>query len=370
MKQTFDRRTFLEGVAVAGAAAMTPACAAARPLARPARAALPVVISSGNGWRDNSKRGERPPRLSAVEVAHRMLLSDEVTAREFGLLEAVVSGVGVVEDDELDHSVGLGGLPNEEGVVQLDSSVMFGPTHQAGAVGAIENIQNPALVAMHVLRQTDHSFLVGEGAYRFARAMGLPHRELLTEAARKIWLDWKRGMSDQDDWLSPSGEEFDPELSERFTHGTIHLSALAASGDLAAVTTTSGLSYKLPGRVGDSPIVGAGMFCDNEVGSAGATGRGEEAIVNCGAFSVVQAMRAGRDPTEACLDVLEQVAAKAKLRGLVENGKPNFQLTFYAVRKDGAYGSAAMQEGAHFAVSHGSAAAGRHEPCAWLFETS
>ena len=370
MRAKLTRRSFLEGVAVAGAAAVTPACALGRPRRKPERVAGPVVISSGNGWRDDSKRGDRPTRASAVEVAHRMLLTDEIVRRKYGLLEAAVVGVGVVEDDELDHSVGLGGLPNEEGVVQLDSSVMFGPTHQAGAVGAIENIQNPAVAAMYVLRATDHSFIVGEGAYRFARAMGLPHRELLTDEARKIWLDWKRNLSDRDDWMSPSADEFDPELGDRFTQGTIHLSALAANGDLAAVTTTSGLSFKIPGRVGDSPIVGAGMFCDNDVGSAGATGRGEEAIVNCGAFSVVEAMRADRDPVEACLDVLKRVAGKAKSRGLVENGRPNFQLTFYALRKDGAYGAASMIEGAQFAVSNGTTVSGRREPCAWLFEKS
>ncbi|MFH0944169.1 MAG: N(4)-(beta-N-acetylglucosaminyl)-L-asparaginase [Planctomycetota bacterium] len=353
-------------MAAASAVAVAPACATARTVPRTGRVALPVVISSGNGWHDNAK--QEKPRASAVEVAHRMLLAPEVQALKYGMLEAVVAGVGVVEDDPEDISVGLGGLPNEEGVVQLDSSVMFGPTHQAGAVGALENIQNPARVAMYVLRQTDHSFIVGEGAYRFARAMGLPHRELLTENSRKIWLAWKQTMSDQDDWLPPSAEELDPELLNQFTHGTIHLSALSAGGDLAAVTTTSGLSFKIPGRVGDSPIVGAGMFCDNEVGSAGATGRGEEAIVNCGAFSVVEAMRRDQDPEAACMEVLKRVATKARLRGLFQDGKPDFQLTFYAVRKDGAYGSAAMKEGAGFAVSNGDVVAGRHEPCGWLFD--
>ena len=366
MANRVTRRSFLESMAAASAAAMAPACASARAVSRSEQVSLPVVIASGNGWYDNTKRDQ--PKASAVEVTHRMLLAPEVQALKYGMLEAVVAGVGVVEDDPDDLSVGLGGLPNEEGVVQLDSSIMFGPTHQAGAVAALENIQNPAKVAMYVLRQTDHSFIAGDGAYRFARAMGLPHRELLTEQARKIWLAWKQTMSDQDDWLPPSAEELDPELLNKFTHGTIHLSALSAAGDLAAVTTTSGLSFKIPGRVGDSPIVGAGMFCDNEIGSAGATGRGEEAIVNCGAFSVVEAMRRDQDPEAACLEVLKRVATKAKIRGLFKDGKPTFQLTFYAVRKDGAYGAASMEEGGGFAVSSGDEVGGRHEQGGWLFD--
>src|SRR6185436_1482608 len=139
-------------------------------------------------------------------------------------------------------------------------------------VGALENIKNPARVAMDVLRYTDHSFLVGAGAYKFARAMGLPHTELLTEESRKIWLYWRQKHSDHDDWLPPPDDEVEKLVKDQLTWGTIHVSAVDAAGNLACGTTTSGLSYKIPGRLGDSPVVGAGMFCDNEVGSAGATG--------------------------------------------------------------------------------------------------
>lgn len=369
MTDSLSRRAFLSGVAAASAAAATPACAIARRKASSAsrKVSRPVVISSGNGWRDDKKR-KNDPRQSAVDVTRSRILDPDYGSGVFNLLEAVVAGVGVVEDDPDDHSVGLGGLPNEEGVVQLDSSLMFGPTHQSGAVAAIENIQNPAQAAMYVLRYTDHSMIVGEGAYRFARAFGLPHRELLTEEARKIWLRWKQTMSDRDDWLSPDEDSIRERLKILETDGTIHLSAVDPNGNLAAVTTTSGLSYKIPGRIGDSPIVGAGMYCDNEIGSAGATGRGEEAIVNCGSYAIVQAMGAGLEPTEACLSVLKKVAEKAKRRGLFENGKPTFQLTFYALRKDGTYGSAAMKEGASFAVTDGDSGTGRHEKCGWLFD--
>ncbi|MBI4879087.1 MAG: isoaspartyl peptidase/L-asparaginase [Planctomycetes bacterium] len=367
------RRSFLEGVAATGAAALTqPACAASRPAPAGAavarRAPAPLVIASANGWRGAARPDDPAPRQSAVETALALLGDAEVAAGKYGLLEAVVAGVGVVEDDPEDHSVGLGGLPNEEGVVQLDAAVMFGPTHQAGAVAALENIQNPARAAMYVLRYTDHALIVGPGAYRFARAFGMPHAELLTEEARKMWLYWKQRANERDDWLTPPDEQVEESVRRAYSGGTIHLSALDAQGDLAAATTTSGLSYKISGRVGDSPLVGAGLFCDNDVGAAGATGRGEEVIVNCGAYAVVAAMRRGLEPKDACLETLKEVAEKARRRGLFQDGKPSFGLSFYALRKDGAYGSAAMFEGGTFAVADAATGAGRHEPCAWLYD--
>lgn len=354
MDPHLSRRSFLEGLA-----ALPVAARAAGAAQRPAGGG-PVVIASDNGWRPAGG-------ASAVETAMARLRDAAASARPFALLEAVVDGVAVVEDDPTDHSVGIGGLPNEDGVVQLDASCMYGPTHTCGAVGAIENIKNPARAAMYVLRYTDHSFLVGDGAYRFARAHGLPHTELLTEEARKIWLYWKQIRSDRDDWLPPPDAEVEPWLRDQFTHGTIHLSALDAHGDLAAVTTTSGLSFKIPGRVGDSPIVGAGMYCDNEVGSAGATGRGEEAIANCAAFSVVDEMRRGAEPRAACEAVLQRVVARAHRRGLMKDGRPTFELTLYALRKDGAHGAAQMFEGGRYAVIAGDAATGSHADCGYLF---
>lgn len=307
----------------------------------------PVCIASGNG-------------VPAVERAWKLMNEGRDTA------EAVVSGVRIVEEDPNDMSVGYGGLPNERGVVQLDASVMHGPTHKAGAVACIENIKTPASVALEVLRRTDHVMLVGQGAKEFALALGYPEENLLTERARLAWIRWKANHGPDDDWLNP--EQMDWEFDDQghgkhtplakadrepipFTTGTIHCSALNDKNEISACTTTSGLSYKIPGRVGDSPIIGAGMYVDNEIGSAGATGRGEAVIQSCGSFLAVQFMDQGMTPTEACRAVLERIASRTKQKRLLNaKGEPNFQVTMYAMRKDGAYGSASMRPGGTFAV--------------------
>lgn len=306
-------------------------------------------------------------------------------------LDACVEGVRIVEDDPNDNTVGLGGLPNEDGIVELDASVMHGPTHRAGAVAALRNIRNPASVAREVARRTDHVLLVGEGALRFARRMGFREEELLTEESRLAWLKWRSELSRDDDWLAedewdlPGGQkrsqraapDHEDSASRRaaalasrgidHTTGTIHCSALTAGGDLAGCTTTSGLSWKLPGRVGDSPIIGAGLYCDNAVGSAGATGRGEAVIQVCGARTIVARMEAGDTPVEACLAVLRMIADRTRLRRLQRpDGRPDFGVTLYALRKDGLYGSATMWSGGKFAVCD--ARGERLEPCAFLFE--
>src|SRR5262245_1529244 len=196
-------------------------------------------------------------------------------------LDAAIAGVAIVEADPRDHSVGYGGIPNEDGVVELDAAVMHGPTHGGGAVASLRNIMHPSAVARLVMRRTDHSLLVGEGALRFARMHGFPEVDLLTDEARKIWLYWKETHSKEDDRIPPPPEELDPAVRRFFgpqyirEHGTIHLSALDTHGDLGCTTTTSGLYYKIPGRVGDSPIFGAGLYLNNDVGSGGSTGRAE-----------------------------------------------------------------------------------------------
>jgi N4-(beta-N-acetylglucosaminyl)-L-asparaginase len=305
----------------------------------------PAVIASGNG-------------LAAARRAWELLGQDADTA------EAIVAGVKIVEDDPEDMTVGLGGLPNEQGVVSLDASVMHGPTHKAGAVAALENIKNPAAVALEVLRRTDHALLVGEGAKRFALALGFTEENLLTDKARRAWLQWRANLNPNDDWLDDdqTGWTFDADGRGRlgradtepapFTYGTIHCSARNAKGELSACTTTSGLSWKIPGRVGDSPIIGAGMYCDNDAGAAGATGRGEAVIHACGAFQAVQHMARGMSPTEACLEVLRSIARQTKLKFLRDDqGRPNFNVTLYALRQDGAFGSACLHPGGSFAVA-------------------
>jgi N4-(beta-N-acetylglucosaminyl)-L-asparaginase len=320
----------------------------------------PVSISSGNGI---------PAVTRAVE---------RVSAGDDPVL-GVVDGVGIVEADPNDMTVGYGGLPNERGVVQLDSSVMHGPTHKAGSVACIENIMHPAQVALKVLQTTDHVMIVGQGAYEFARAHGFPHEELLTDKARRAWLRWKQTGSNRDDWLDPEQMDWNDDGTERvgssgepepipFTYGTIHCGAVDTNGNVSACTTTSGLSYKIPGRVGDSPIIGAGMYVDNEIGSAGATGRGEAVIQSCGSFAIVEAMGMGMDPTQACLHVLARIVSNSRRqkRLMRDAERPNFNVVMYALRRDGAYGSAAMFPGARFAVADGDGA--RLEPCAALFK--
>ncbi len=354
-----DRRAFLGMTGVAAGTTLAGAATGKTPLGSNSLAPGDdhrgvACISSGNG---------RP----ATSKAYEMIMAGRDP------VDAVVAGVNIVESDPNDMSVGYGGLPNEEGVVQLDSCVMHGPTHKAGAVACIEDIKNPASVALFVLKRTDHVMIVGRGAKQFALAHGFKAEDLLNDRARKAWLRWKENSNPNDDWLNAEQMDFDPNEGREgamgpipFTYGTINCSGVDANGDLASVTTTSGLSYKIPGRVGDSPIVGAGMFCDNAVGAAGATGRGEAVIQNCGAFSIVREMENGLSPTEACLAVMKRIADRTKQKRLLnERGEPNFGVTLYALRKDGAYGSALMRGRGNFAVT--TSAGTRHEACASLF---
>ncbi len=272
-------------------------------------------------------------------------------------VEAAVEGVTIVEDDPDDMSVGYGGLPNEHGVVQLDASVMHGPTHKAGAVAAIEDIRNPAKVALNVMKYTDHVLIVGEGAKEFALKFGFQEQEMLTEKARERWLQWKLRNSPNDDWLDPDQRDWaraDDANPIEMTYGTIHCAARDEHGNMGAVTTTSGLSYKIPGRVGDSPIIGAGMYVENDIGAAGSTGRGEAVIQNCASFAVVQAMGRGLSPTEACLEALARIEKNTRQTRLRNGeGKPNFNVSMYALRADGAYGGASLRPGGSFAVHDG-----------------
>jgi len=338
---SMKRRDFLKTAALAsGAALVSESVSQANGfLAQTKGIVKPVVVSSGNGLKATAK---------AMEMIQQG--SDA--------LDAVIAGVNIVEEDPNDRSVGFGGLPNEEGVVELDSSVMHGPSGRGGAVACIRNIKNPSKVAKLVMERTDHVLLVGKGALKFAKAHGFKEEDLLTDEARQIWLRWKENLSKSDDWLPPHdinakdiGEDLKPFVRH---YGTINCDAVDANGNLSGVTTTSGLAFKIPGRVGDSPILGAGLYVDNDVGAAGSTGRGEANLLSCSSVMVVEYMRQGKSPTEACLTACKRIASQTKeARLLADNGRPTFQVIFYAVNKRGEYGSAAIWSGARFAVNTG-----------------
>ena len=331
-----SRRDFLQSAAAAATAGALHPTLAGEPDPAGLSRTGPVVVSSGNGGR-------------ATEKAAEMIAAGADT------LDAVIAGVSIVEEDPADNSVGYGGLPNEDGVVELDSSVMHSPSRGAGAVAALRNIKTPSQVARLVMQRTDHVLLVGEGALRFARAHGFKEVDLLTDDSRRLWLEWKERHSEDDDWIPP--EVPDPNKRSEgpprfaFTYGTITCLGINPAGDISGVTTTSGLSYKIPGRVGDSPIIGAGLFVDNTVGAAGATGRGEAVLKICGSHTVVEAMRHGMAPVEACLHALQRIVATTTEKRLRhEDGRPNFDVKFYALAKDGRFAGASIWSGAKFAV--------------------
>jgi N4-(beta-N-acetylglucosaminyl)-L-asparaginase len=295
--------------------------------------------------------------LRGVKVAYDKIAAGEDT------LDAIIAGVNVQELDPDDQSVGLGGLPNEEGVVQLDASCMHGPTKRAGAVGCLEDIATPSLVAKAIMDYTDHIFLVGADARRFAIRMGFKPQNLLTEKSRQDWLRWKSMLNSGDAWL-----DHREDVLIKFTTGTCNMNAVNTTGDISSCTTTSGMSWKVPGRVGDSPIIGAGQYCDNTVGAAGSTGRGEANIKVCGAFLTVEYMRQGRTPEAAVMAVIERVIAMTEKRLLSDNGRPLFDLEFYAVNKAGDVAGASAYEGARFAICD--AQGPRLVPCAYMFRSS
>lgn len=352
------RRTFLhQATSLSAGAALVQMAPGVPPAARASSA--PVAIASANG-------------LRAVTRAMEMIRTGA------DALDAVIAGVNIIEDDPNDVTVGYGGLPNEDGVVELDAAVMHGPTHRAGAVAALRNIRNPSRVARTVMDRTDHVLLVGEGALRFARAHGFAEENLLTERAREAWLHWKENLSQKDDWLpthTPEdrdiGMTLHPDLQDAFGEfyrhtGTIHCSGLDANGNLSCVTTTSGLAFKIPGRVGDSPIIGAGLYVDNAVGSAGSTGRGEANLANCSSRMIVEHMRNGRSPEQACLDVVQSIIDHTRVKRLLTpGGRPTFDVSFYALNVRGEYGGARIYSGGTFAVHDGTEA--RQVPMAYLY---
>lgn len=360
-----DRRQFIKKSVVAGLGATTVAGGA---LAGPAlddenrRTSTvsyefngPVAISSRNG----------------TGAVRRALQEIEAGA---DAIDAVVAGVNLVEEDAEDTSVGLGGLPNAEGIVQLDASVMHGPSGRAGGVAALEGVVHASRVALKVLRRSDHVLLVGRGAQEFARMHGFPIQELMTENSRQRWLRWKENLSTDDEYL-PEHDFNDASIgqadgwNERHW-GTINCNAIDLNGGISGVTTTSGLAFKIPGRVGDSPIIGAGLYVDNEVGAAGSTGRGEANLESLASFLIVERMRAGDTPEEACLFACKRIVSRTKPAYLLDpEGRPRFNVQFYALRRDGLVGGAELWGGqGSFAVADRDGS--RLVPLAYLYKKS
>ena len=343
MSKKLSRREFVKsGAAAAGLAAASQTVGAAPTMITP-QSVKPVVIASGNGNRYKNGGDE-----TCVELAFRLMTGGR------DVLESLIAGVAIVELDPTEAGVGYGGLPNADGVVQLDSCCMHGPKKRAGSVAAIEGVRTPAQVAHAVMEHTDHHLLVSTGAQSFARNMGFEiEDDLNTELSRERWLEWKRRI-DPRHYLDPqkraeagleAGVQMVREglIDEEHFWGTINCDGVGPNGDVCGVTTTSGLAWKIPGRVGDSPIFGAGLYVDNEVGAAGSTGRGEANLYGLCSFFVVEEMRRGASPKDAGMAALKRVQANTVEKRLLNSrGLPSFGLSFYVANKNGDFAGVSM----------------------------
>ncbi|HME37021.1 MAG TPA: N(4)-(beta-N-acetylglucosaminyl)-L-asparaginase [Candidatus Sulfotelmatobacter sp.] len=359
----FTRRDFLATTAAASASLALDLQAQQAPAYKPPapgpKPKSPVLICAANGY-------------EYLDRGYAVLTSGGDT------LDAVMKVITGPEDDPNDDSVGLGGLPNEDCVVELDACCMHGPTRMAGSVAGVHDIKNVSLLSKTVMEHTGHVMLVGEGASHFGNLMGFPKENLLTERSRKTWQLWRETMS-TDDWWGPGlaspnfkfpdtggdNTELQPVIEkmekmaakigiepefrmaaiERVLKpptGTINCSALSANGEMSGATTTSGLAWKIAGRAGDSPIIGAGCFCDQDVGAAGATGNGEENIKVCGGHTIVENMRHGMSPEDAGMEALRRIVRNynGDMRKLAY-----IDMTYYILRNDGAYAGVTLWAG-------------------------
>ncbi|MBA2354014.1 MAG: N(4)-(beta-N-acetylglucosaminyl)-L-asparaginase [Acidobacteria bacterium] len=344
MPVPLNRRDFVRSGAAAAGLGLT-----ARANGAPAvqsRASVPVVISSSNG---NSYTHDG--KETCVVRAFRLMTEGT------DVLDALIEGVNIVERDPQDTSVGYGGLPNADGVVQLDSCCMHGPKKRAGGVAALEGVRIPSLVAKAVLEQTDHHLLVGAGAQTFARQLGFTvEDDLNTPESRRLWLEWKRRI-DPEHFLDPekraragadAGLAMVREglIDGAHYFGTINCNGVNTRGEVCGVTTTSGLAWKIPGRVGDSPILGAGLYVDGQVGAAGSTGRGEANLFGLCSYLVVEQLRQGKSPKDAGMEALRRIKANTiETRLLDDRGQPRFQVSFYVVNRAGQFAGVSLFEG-------------------------
>lgn len=392
------RRDFVKTTAAGMAAAAVPTPVAAE---GPRRApeilrrapTSPVLVSDVSSIRYKNGGPE-----SAIERAFRGIIEGE------DMLDAMVAGVNIPELDPEEGGIGYGGTPNADGVVQLDACLMHGPRKWAGGVAGIEGVRTPSLVAKAVAELTDHHLIVGEGAREFARSLGFEiEDDLNTERSRARWLEWRRRV-DPTHWLDPeerirglsqAGEDTDPDhirrirnfqeaamdarlsmvddglIPEHSVWGTTSMEGVNPAGDICGVTTTSGLSWKIPGRAGDSPILGAGQYVDNDVGAAGSTGRGEANLYNLTTHLIVEFMRQGMAPKDAGMAALTRIKHNTvESRLLNSRGLPNFDVRFFILNKEGEHAGVAMYGAAEsmFAVCDENGP--REEPLEGLLEGS
>ena len=345
MALNVSRREFVAAAGVTAISAQPLFAMATAPQVLAPKSVKPVVISAGNGNHSKDADGQ-----TAVSKAFTMITSGA------DVVDAVIAGVNIVELDPEDTSVGYGGLPNADGVVQLDACCMHGPLKRAGAVAAIEGVKTPSLVAQKVMQDTDHQLLVGAGAQQFAKLMGFKiEPDLNTEKSRRLYLEWKR-RTDPEHYLNPK-ERADGGMKATLSmvaeglidplhvFGTINCNAITPKGELGGVTTTSGLAFKIPGRVGDSPIIGAGLYVDQEVGAAGSTGRGEANLYGLCSFYIVECMRSGMSPKDAGIAACKRVVANTiEKRLLNSRGKPKFDLNFYVLNARGEFAGVSLYE--------------------------
>lgn len=341
--KNISRRDFLAASTALGVAAASPSIKTAQASNHRTSKSRPVVIASSNGL--TMKNGGN---LSCVETAFEKMMSGE------DVLDALIAGVNIVELDPEDDSVGYGGLPNADGVVQLDSCCMHGPKKQAGGVAALEGVRTPSKVAKAVMEHTDHHLLVGDGAQVFARNLGFEiEDDLNTDNSRKLWLEWKRRI-DPKHYLDPKTRTTaahkaglsmveDGLIRSDSYYGTINCNGVNGNGEVCGVTTTSGLAWKIPGRVGDSPILGAGLYVDGDIGAAGSTGRGEANLFGLCSFLAVEEMRRGAHPKDAGMTVLKRIKDNTiEQRLLNDRGLPNFGISFYILNKRGEFAGVSM----------------------------
>jgi N4-(beta-N-acetylglucosaminyl)-L-asparaginase len=351
MPKKIKRRDFMRSSAVAGLTLASTKSVVGQFPNIIVQGVKPVVVSSANG-----NRFKNGGDMTSVQKAFTMITQGA------DVLDAVIAGVNICELDPLDDSVGYGGLPNADGIVQLDASCMHGPQKRAGAVGALEGVRTPSLVAKAVLENTDHHLIVGRGARDFARNMGFKiEDDLNTDHSRKLWLEWKR-RTDPGHYLDPKTRAelwqretlkmvAEGKLDREHYYGTINCNGINSKGEICGVTTTSGLAWKIPGRLGDSPILGAGLYVDGSVGAAGSTGRGEANLYNLCSFLIVEEMRRGAHPKDAGMEALRRIKANTVEKRLLNSkGNPNFGINFYILNAKGQYAGVTMYEGASYAV--------------------